>query len=260
MDLKAPESFSPSSLSQFASCPLAFRYSYIERRPSPPQLPATRGSIVHRALELLFNRNPQDRGIENCLKDLELALSEYEKLPDLIDLDLDEKAYEQLVQDCKSLVNKYFEIENPMTINPIGLEVKLQAQISKTTIRGIIDRLEIGEQGELVVTDYKTGSAPRSDLEASKLSGVNLYALLCQQIFGQLPSKVQLIYLTKPVIIISKPTDSIIRGVQQRSNAIHTAVENACVKNDFRPNPSALCSWCAFQKLCPQFGGKIPND
>ena len=259
MNLIVPESFSPSSLSQFASCPLAFRFSYIERRPSPPQIDATRGSIVHRALELLFNRDPQSRTISNCHDDLDTALEEYSRIPDLVDLNLDESDYKKLKLDAHNLVDKYFEIEDPQRIVPIGLEIKLQATIENTTIRGVIDRLELDENGELVVTDYKTGRPPRNNSESSKLSGVNLYALLCQKVFGRTPSKVQLIYISKPLTIVSSPTLSTLKGVKQRSNAIHKAVEAACSKGDFRPNTSPLCNWCGYQALCPAMGGKLPD-
>ena len=55
---------------------------------------------------------------------------------------------------------KYFELEDPRTVRPIGLELKLEADLGRTRLRGIIDRLELDENGEFVVTDYKTGSVP----------------------------------------------------------------------------------------------------
>mgnify|MGYP001409390654 CR=1 FL=1 len=241
------------------SCPLAFRFSYIERRPRPPQIAATKGSIVHLALELLFNREPEARTLENCRADLDEALARYKLMPDLADLELNDVQSKELEVQAHDLIDKYFEIENPSEINPIGLEVKLQATIGDTKIRGVIDRLELDESGNLVVTDYKTGKPPWNNSESSKLSGVNLYALLCQEVFGILPAKVQLIYLSKPVTIVATPTPGTLKGVQQRSNAIHKAVETACSKGDFRASPSALCSWCAYQNLCPAKGGILPD-
>ena len=41
------------------------------------------------------------------------------------------------------------------------------------------------------------------------------------------------------------------------SAAIWTAVERACEREDFRPNPSRLCDWCGFKAYCPSFGGDI---
>ena len=32
-------------------------------------------------------------------------------------------------------------------------------------------------------------------------------------------------------------------------------LERACERDDFRPKPGPLCSWCNFQAHCPAFGG-----
>ena len=51
---EVPTSLSPSRVEQFTSCPLAFRFASIERLPERPSIHATRGSLVHRALELAY--------------------------------------------------------------------------------------------------------------------------------------------------------------------------------------------------------------
>ena len=65
MGLAFPPSLSPSSVSAFKSCPLAFKFSYIDRLPEPPSPAATKGTLVHRALELLMLRSPDDRTVTN---------------------------------------------------------------------------------------------------------------------------------------------------------------------------------------------------
>ncbi len=259
MDLSPPSSYSPSSLSQFTSCPLAYRYSYIEKRPQPPQIAATKGTIVHRALELLFLKNKELRTIEEALKDLEITFLEYQDHDDLVGLNLNEEEYLNLKSQCKTLVRKYFELENPEKIEPVGLELKLETKIDGTTLRGIIDRLELDENGDLVVTDYKTGSAPRANTEQARLSGVHFYALLCERIFGVLPSKVQLLYLSDPVSIVAVPNELSIKGIKNKSKAIDSAVKSACQNNNFQPKESALCGWCGYHELCPVKGGTIPD-
>ena len=49
---EVPTSLSPSRVEKFTSCPLAFRFASIEKLPERPSIHATRGSLVHRALEL----------------------------------------------------------------------------------------------------------------------------------------------------------------------------------------------------------------
>ena len=57
-------------------------------------------------------------------------------------------------------------IEDPTTVTPIGLELRMEVELDGLTLRGIIDRLELDADGELVVTDYKTGRGPEPGLRA----------------------------------------------------------------------------------------------
>ena len=59
MALPVPYGLSPSKVESFKSCALAFRFSAIHRLPEPPSPYATKGTLVHRALELLFQEPPR---------------------------------------------------------------------------------------------------------------------------------------------------------------------------------------------------------
>ena len=250
-----PVSLSPSSLGAFTSCPLAFRFSYVQRLPEPPSAPASKGTLVHRALERLMDRPAADRTLPAALADLEIACAELAAHPEFAGLDLTEEQLAQFRADAAVLVNRYFELEDPRTVQPIGLEIKLAAQLEKVTLRGIIDRLEIDADGELVVTDYKTGGSPSERWEEKSLAGVHLYALLCEHNFGRRPKRVQLLYLSKPEAIIAYPTDGSIRSVVSKSGAVMDAVKRACSRDDFRPRSGPLCDFCSFREFCPQFDG-----
>ncbi|MBS1839127.1 MAG: PD-(D/E)XK nuclease family protein, partial [Actinobacteria bacterium] len=124
------------------------------------------------------------------------------------------------------------------------------------TLRGIIDRLELDADGELVVTDYKTGRAPSQAQEQARLGGVHFYSMLCERVLGRRPATVQLIYLgDRPQVITTTPSEQSTRGVTKKVEALWSAVERACDQEDFRPKPSALCNWCSFKAFCPAFGG-----
>ena len=75
-------------------------------------------------------------------------------------------------------------------------------------LRGIIDRLELDDDGELVVTDYKTGRAPSPNWERKSLSGVNFYAFLCESLFGRRPAAIRLMYLSSKETITATPPHS----------------------------------------------------
>jgi putative RecB family exonuclease len=106
-----------------------------------------------------------------------------------------------------------------------------------------------------VVVDYKTGRAPSLTYEHSKLIGVHIYALLCQEVLGQRPVQVKLLHLKEPMVIIAEPSDQAVRGQRVKTMAVWSAIERACDKEDFRPRPSALCNYCRFRAFCPAYGG-----
>ncbi|HEX9506519.1 MAG TPA: PD-(D/E)XK nuclease family protein [Acidimicrobiia bacterium] len=255
MSFAPPRSLSPSSCSSFKECPLAFRFSYLERLPEPPAPWTSKGTLVHRALELLLDRPADERTLDAGLADLAHARVELAPHPDFADLDLTDAEWQQFERDSETLVRRYFQLEDPRTVQPIGLELKLEADLGGVRLRGIIDRLELDEHGELVVTDYKTGSVPSELWEAKSLGGVHVYALLCERMLGRRPARVQLYYLSKPEAIIATPTDQSITGVERRTTALHAAIAQACQRDDFRPRPGRLCNFCTFQPYCPAHGG-----
>ena len=250
-----PYSLSPSSISSFKECPLAYKFSYLDRLPEPPSPAASKGTLVHRALELMMCRPPTDRTIDAALADLDRARTELADDPEFSDLELSDEERAQFHAEAAELVQRYFELEDPTTVQPIGLELKLQADLGKVRIRGIIDRLELDADGELVVTDYKTGRVPSEFLESKSLGGVHIYALLCEEMLGRRPARVQLLYLSKPEAIIATPTEQSCRGVARKTTALWSAIEGACARDDFRAKPSRLCDYCSFKTYCPAFGG-----
>ena len=250
-----PTSLSPSRVESFLSCPLAFRFASIEKLPEPPSVHTTRGSLVHRALELLFMRAAAGRTIETAIVALGEAIEEYRTDPDFVDLHLTDTEAEVFFDECLQLVHGYFRMEDPQAICEIGLELRLEAPVGDLTLRGIIDRLELDADGELVVTDYKTGRAPGANWEQKSLSGVHFYSFLCEALFGRRPAKIRLMYLKTGETIEATPSAQSVRFVTTRTQAVLKAVEKACTTGSFQARPSSLCNSCAFKQWCPAFGG-----
>ena len=250
-----PPSLSPSSIAAFKECPLAFKFSYVERLPEPPSAAASKGTLVHKALELLMLRAPAERTREAAFADLVAAWALLETDSEFADLDLAPEAWAEFHASAQQLVLRYFDLEDPTQVNPIGLELKLEARLGDLRVRGIIDRLDLDANRELVVTDYKTGSVPGERFESKSLAGVHIYAMLCEQMLGRLPARVQLYYLSRPEAIIAVPTEQTVKGVTMRTNALWSAIAGAAARDDFRPSPGRLCDYCTFKPYCPAHGG-----
>src|SRR5437879_1787302 len=245
MALPLPTSLTPSKVASFKDCALAFRFSAIDRLPEPPSPHTTKGTLVHRALELLFCLEPGERTVAAAVQCLQRAQAQLREHPEYAGLGLTPDEEATFVAEAESLLRNYFLLEDPSAIHPIGLELKLEVEVGSLRLRGVIDRLEL-DAGRLVVTDYKSGRAPKVRYEQGRLGGVHFYAFLCERLFGRRPARIQLLYLSEPIAIVAQPSEQSIRGLEQRTTAIWRAVERACASDDFRPHPSKLCDFCAY--------------
>jgi putative RecB family exonuclease len=254
MALSPPRTLTPSKVSSFTSCPLAFRFSQIERLPEPPSPPAVKGTLVHAALERLFWHHPVGARTP-AAGALEVARA-WEALQDdeeVVGLGLDDEAAAAFVEDARRLVANYFLLEDPNEARAVGIELGVETDLDGLRLRGIIDRLDVMPDGRLIVVDYKTGRAPSERFERGSLGGVQTYALLCESMLGQAPAEVRLLYLREPLAITATATEQTIRGQRKRATAVWTAIERACNAEDFRPNVGPLCDYCNFKASCPAF-------
>ena len=258
MPLPLPTSLSPSKVSSFKECALAFRLSAIDKVPEPPSPWATKGTLVHRALQLLFwDEDPGGRTLEAALAKLATAWQELSTDPEFTGLGLADEEAAVFLGEAEVLVRRYFELEDPNEVRVLGVELKLEASVGGLLLRGIIDRLELDADGELVITDYKTGRSPGANFELPRMAGVHFYAFLCEQVLGRRPARIQLLHLAEPVAISLVPSEQALRGLRNRTQAIWSAIERACATEDFRPRPSRLCDFCAYKAYCPAFGGDL---
>ncbi len=256
MAFAPPRSLSPSKVTSFTDCALAFRFRAIERLPEPSSPQMVKGTLVHAALEGLFWHHLAGARTEAAARDELLRAWDGLRVdPEFTALALGAGAADEFVEDAAVLVANYFRLQDPNEVRAVGVELTLEARLGDLRLRGIIDRLDLTPEGELVVVDYKTGRAPPAAFARSKLAGVHLYAVLCRQVLGRPPVRVELLHLREPTVITAEPTEQSLRGHEGRVQAVWTAIERACREEDFRPRSGPLCNYCAFRDFCPAFGG-----
>lgn len=248
-------SLSPSRVEKFLSCPMAFRFASIDGLAERPSIHATRGSLVHRALELGYARPAAERTPDAFRASLAVAVHEFRSRPDVIELGLDDDELAMLDEECRVLVERAITMEDPTAVRAIGLELRMAAPVGALELRGVIDRLDLRDDGELVVVDYKTGRSPSPSWELRSLAGVHTYAFLCERVLGRRPAAVRLLYLHTGEVVEATPSAQSTRFVATRATAIWQAVDLACRTDDFRANPGNRCAGCNFQTWCPAFGG-----
>ena len=253
-------SLSPSRAGDFLTCPLLFRFRTIDRLPEPPSPEATRGTLVHAALERLFDLPAADRTPDRAAELLGPAWAALQaEEPEVSALFEDEQALAAWLRSARELLDAYFALEDPRRLEPAAREQLVEVLLpGGLRLRGIVDRLDVAPGGEVRVVDYKTGRAPGEMFEAKALFQMKFYGLVLWRTRGVVPRLLQLMYLGDREVLRYAPDESDLLAVERKLLALWEAIEKATQARDFRPRPSRLCDWCSHQALCPAFGGTPP--
>jgi len=256
---------SPSRAGDFLTCPLLYRFRTIDKLPEPPSRDAVRGTVIHKVLEDLFDLPAADRTPERADEMLEPAWEALvEQEPALTDMfaDANDPAATDVVSllaTCRSVLARYFTLEDPRRLEPAERELYVEALLdSKLLLRGFVDRIDIAADGSIRVVDYKSGNAPSEMFEAKALFQMKFYALVIWRSRGVVPAMLQLVYLGNGEILRYVPDERDLLATERKVEAVWEAIQRAQESGDWRPSKSRLCSWCAHQALCPAFGGTPP--
>ena len=120
MALPLPTSLSPSKVASFKDCALAFRFSAIDHLPEAPSAPATKGTLVHRALELLFCHQPAERSLVTALSCLDQARAELSTDTEYTGLELTPEEEADFAADAERLLRNYFQLEDAVDQRALG--------------------------------------------------------------------------------------------------------------------------------------------
>ena len=253
-------SLSPSRAADFKTCPLLYRFRAIDRLPEQRSPEAARGTLVHAVLERLFDLPADERTPQAARA---LVDPQWERLlvdePDLTGVLDGDAATAEFLGSARELLGGYFAVEDPRRLEPAEREALVESCIDdRLVIRGYVDRLDISPSGDLRVVDYKSGGAPREAFEARALFQLKFYALVLWRTRGTVPRVLRLLYLKDAEACDFTPGAEELQRFERTLLALWQAIERAKAAQDFRPQPSRLCGWCAHQALCPAFGGTPP--
>ncbi len=260
------------------TCPLLYRFRSIDRLPEPPGVAAARGTLVHAVLERLFDHPAASRTAAAAVDLIPSAwaaiTSEQPQLPGLLfgadDAwerwlaaeqvgDPDAASESAFLTEAQAYLHRYFDMEDPTRLEPAERELSVSTELpSGLVLRGIIDRVDRAPNGAVRVVDYKTGRSPGVGWEAKALFQMRFYGLILWRLHGQIPARLQLLYLGNQERLSIDPTEAELVATQGKIQALWQAIERATTTGDWQPRPSKLCDWCSFQALCPEFDGTPP--
>ena len=254
MALPVPYGLSPSKVESFKSCALAFRFSAIDRLPEPPSPWATKGTLVHRALELLFEEPARSRTLEAALTALDRGLHrDGHRSRSRRPRTSATSRRSSFLDDAEALVRQYFRLEDPDASEPDRARAATLGR-GRRHHDARRHRPPRSRRGRRARRHRLQDRASRRGSPTSKVGcrGVNFYALLCERVLGRRPARVQLLYLSEPLAIVATPSDQKMSFLDKKVGAIWTAVERACRTEDFRPQPRTALRLLRLQGVLPR--------
>lgn len=253
------KNLSPSRASQFKTCPKQFKFANIDKIKEPTTEVQAKGTTVHQALEDLFDLKPEERNTEKLHNLFREAWTKVRGNDEHHNLFSSVEEEREWGLDGLKLLNNYMSIEDPTSFEPLERERWVRGSIEDLNLRGILDRMDRNNKGELVIVDYKSGKAPLAKYKEPRFFALKLYALLIQKELGEMPSELKLIYLKNSTIHTLKVTQDSLDQVKIEVLEIWNNIKKAFETNEFPATKNTLCDWCYYKPICPVFNENAPD-
>jgi hypothetical protein len=245
--LKQFAPWSPSKATLAATCPLAFKYRYIDHAPTAKKnIAGVIGVIVHRAQELVLQETPVNPAVDTAL------LENKEELTD-DDVRAIRKFREGLVA-FKERLDK-FKVKHP--VDKMILEEKWAVRDDFTPcdfddasamMRGVLDLALLLKSGHVIIIDHKTGRRRPAAYYKAQLDTYSVFAL------SHMPHLIgvqcALHYVAHQQIEWSTPTNRPFVQNLLRPWLISYLARRAERAATQAANPGKHCKWCDFREIC----------
>jgi hypothetical protein len=194
---------SPSRLSKWLSCPLAFKLQYVDghRPPTTPSL--FLGKVVHAGLQVLYRH--RHLGITLDAADVcRRTLESWARLVDEENTRFDSPAEEQALQkQAIDLVTAYLGYA-PKDEKPLAVEAAVEMPLIDPAtgenlgipMLGVMDLILDSQEGP-IVADFKTSSRSSEPLEITHEIQLSSYAYLFRQVSDQTEAGLEIRSLIK---------------------------------------------------------------
>lgn len=248
--------YSYSRLDTYASCPLKYKFQYVDRVKVEvgPSVEAFLGSRVHDALEWLYRQ--VQLGLTPSVDEVlarygEVWDAEWTDAVRIVRPGMAADSYRQLGEKCLRL---YHARHAPFSEGVVlGLEEPFSLDLGEgIELAGFMDRL-MKQDGDIYeVHDYKTsGTLPKPEEAARDVQG-GLYALAVRSRFPH-AREVRLVwhYLRFDERLVTTRSPEELGALRADTVNRVREIERA---TEFPPHESALCAWCEYCGICPAKG------
>jgi len=248
-----PASFSYSNINTFRDCPFKYKVRYYFNLKEEDNISLVLGNIYHEIIRIFFK--PENKSFS--WKTLEAIIDEVFKRSHFDFKFLKNELKKKALLEFKS----FFENLMPASPDNSIIEKKFSFKLGKENIIGRIDQINILDDKNLELVDYKSGSSTFSDKDLKEEMQLKIYKFALDtskdlEDFKFMKVKMKYICLgnlKKPVYEIPEEYCNF-AGVINILNDIISKIKSE--KFDPEPKNYSSCLNCVFKVLCPKYYGQ----
>ena len=231
---------SASSINSYEKCPLQFKFNKILHIPQRGNIALDLGTVIHKIVDE-FGKN-KINGQESKFDDgMNMFKNEWKFKPyrDIIKEDI-------TTSRTENILKKYLEWDSESKNTLQKTEDEFSIYIEGIKFNGKIDRLEINQDGEYEIVDFKTGKNKPTKKELKTSPQLNIYAEAVRQKYKKLPAKASLFYpeldKTLEYSVTNESLDEAMESIKKTIKEI--------LGNNFKPTPGNACRQCGYADIC----------
>ncbi|HEY3176625.1 MAG TPA: PD-(D/E)XK nuclease family protein [Candidatus Polarisedimenticolia bacterium] len=252
--------YSHSRISSFENCPLQYRYRYIDRiKRDVEGVEAFVGKVVHEVLQALYDDLARARK-EGAQAFTSLFSRMWgERLSPAVRIVREHMTLEDYRALGERCVRSFYDRYKPFdTGEVLGCETRVEFRLDaegRYRMLGFIDRIDRVGPDVIEIHDYKTGSLPRNGALRNDRQ-LTLYEMALRERYPQVREFRHVWhYLAHDTKFVEKRT---VEDLRKTRLATIRAIQTIEATADFPARTSALCGWCEYQAICPEWAGRLP--
>jgi RecB family exonuclease len=251
VDGPTPLRLSFSRVDMYQSCPLKFRFSYVDELPAAPGPHLSWGSSIHAALETWWDQKlPEAPPVEVLLDALYASWDD----EGFAGMERDEKVrwYRHAQDVLRRHHDRYARTYTPAVATEQWFELDLGDAV---TVVGSIDHVARTPSGGFGIVDWKTNRKAKTRSHVAGSLQLAIYALAARELWGHDPEWVALDFVVPGVRVTVNRAEIDVEAAQRRIADVAAQIRAEA----FAPKPSGLCPWCDWRSECPAFQGEGPD-
>lgn len=240
-----------SRVDTYLTCPLQYRFGYVDGLPRAPSPHLSWGSSIHAALEAWWDQKlPEAPPVEVLTQAL------YDRWDDEGFAGVEREEKVRWYRWAQDILRRHHERHAAAFRPAVACEQWFELDLGDgIDVVGSIDHVARTDAGGIGIVDWKTNRRAKPRERVAGSLQLAIYALAARELWGQDPEWVALDFVVPGVrVAVDREhidVDAAVATIRDVAARIRAGV--------FDPSPTKLCGWCDYRAECPLFEGEGPD-